>query len=135
MSQTTYKGPRLPITQHAYTSGEAIISYETEIFPESKSLYETIYSSITNLLRTRIGERVMSSYGCNTESLTFEKSDNDTAALGTNMITEAISQFEGRVSIENVYHKFINSDTIEWTIVLRAIGDADNLVTMNLRNK
>lgn len=135
MSQTTYKGPRLPITQHVYTSGEAIISYETEIFPESKSLYETIYSSITNLLRTRIGERVMSSYGCNTESLTFEKSDNDTAALGTNMITEAISQFEGRVSIENVYHKFINSDTIEWTIVLRAIGDADNLVTMHLRNK
>ena len=128
-----YKGPRLPKLKFSY-DGSNTAQYETEMFPEARNQKDSIKSSIQNIIKTRIGERVMSNFGSNIDFTAFEKCDNDLALLGSNMIRDAIATYEPRVTIENISYKF-EGDEIIWNIVLREISNYEDTINISIKNK
>ena len=64
---------------------------------------EDIRQSLTILLATIVGERVMNvSYGCNLEPYVFESMDTTTLTILKDKIFTAILFFESRIEVENI---------------------------------
>jgi len=64
---------------------------------------EDIKNSLTILLATTVGERVMNvSYGCNLEPYVFESMDTTTITILKDKITTSILFFESRIEAEKI---------------------------------
>jgi len=65
---------------------------------------EDIRNSLSILLATTVGERVMNvSYGCNMEPYVFEAMDTTTITILKDKITTAILFFEPRIETERIF--------------------------------
>lgn len=127
-----YKGPRLPRLKQSYEGG-SITSYEKTIYPDSQNQIDSIKSSIQNIIKTRVGERVMSNFGSNIDFAAFEKADSDLAVFGSTMIRDSISAYEPRVQIENIVPR-IDGDTVIWDVQLRCLDNFE-VINISVKNK
>ena len=88
---------------------------------------ELVKQSLMQLLNTERGERVMRPlFGCNLRQYVFENNDELLGQLLRAEIASAISQWEPRASLQNVY--FERSDTtltvtVEYTVVITQTED------------
>lgn len=65
---------------------------------------QDIRGSLTILLSTRVGERVMQpKYGCNLDRLLFEPLDSGLQAYMQDLVRTAILYFEPRIILDRVY--------------------------------
>jgi phage baseplate assembly protein W len=65
---------------------------------------EDINNSLTILLSTIVGERVMDmSYGCNLEDMVFETLDTSTITFMKNKIEKAILFYEARIEVTDIH--------------------------------
>jgi phage baseplate assembly protein W len=65
---------------------------------------EDIHNSLTILLSTVVGERVMDmNYGCNLEDMVFETLDTSTITFMKDKIEKAILFYEARIEVTNIH--------------------------------
>lgn len=97
-----WSGPAAPIVK---TGGD---------YWKPKPLLDLIWSSIILILGTQIGTRVMlRTFGSRVPELVFEPNDEILDALARRYTIDAISEWEDRVSIQEVYTNVVeNSFTI-----------------------
>ncbi len=100
---------------------DTIIYSDLSRTPESQELaknLDSVYQSLHNILSTRKGERLfLPDFGCDLDDALFELMDDDTAFLIYEIVLEAISKWEPRVTLQT--SKVIpNYDTHSYDVTL-----------------
>ena len=87
---------------------------------------QDIFESLTILLSTTIGERVMRpDYGCNLKDYVFDPMNVSLEAYIKKLVEDAIIYFEPRITLEKVTAEFRDAEGVMW-IKVDFIIDATN---------
>jgi phage baseplate assembly protein W len=132
---TSSNGPRLPLLSIALSgSSGSISSYENKMFPKAETNIALIVSSLQNIFNTLVGERPMSDFGTNLGSLSFEPYNSQLSILGSELIREAITQYEPRVTILGITWSVSDDNhQITWSVSLQQINDPLSNFTVDFK--